>query len=274
MKRRGFLKTTLLSSFGTFAGGQLLGKENWLENINIAKQPNLLRFIVASDGHYGQPNTDYKIFHQVFIDQVNDIHAHNPLDFCVINGDVIHDNPIFLKEARSVFNQLKIPFYVTQGNHDRCTPAVWEETWGIPLNHAVEVKDQVLLLATTSNEKGEYLCADLNWFQEQLEKYKDKKAIFIFLHITPEKWTDNGVSCESLHALFARHKNIVAVFNGHDHDQDHFRYKNNIPFLFDGHLGGNWGVNYRGFRLVEYKENRRLYTCIMNPSVRINEAYF
>ncbi|MGL1525988.1 metallophosphoesterase, partial [Vibrio parahaemolyticus] len=87
------------------------------------------------------------------------MHAHNPLDFCVINGDVIHDNPIFLKEARSVFNQLKIPFYVTQGNHDRCTPAVWEETWGIPLNHAVEVKDQVLLLATTSNEKGEYLCA-------------------------------------------------------------------------------------------------------------------
>jgi predicted phosphodiesterase len=272
IKRRIFLKQSLVTGFGIFVGGKLISNENWLNNTENKKK--LLRFVVASDGHYGQPKTDYKQYHQTFIDQVNELHKKEALDFCVINGDIIHDNPIFLPEVKSTLDKLIIPYYVTQGNHDRCTPSVWEQTWGMPQNHVVEIKDQVLLLATTSNEKGEYLCADLNWFKDQLEKYNSKTAVYIFIHITPEKWTDNGVSCMALHELFSQHKNIVAVFNGHDHDQDHFRYKNNIPFLFDGHIGGNWGVTYRGFRLVEFQEDRRLYTCMMNPTLKLNEAYF
>ncbi len=49
---------------------------------------------------------------------------------------------------------------------------VWQNTWNMPVNHSFVVDKQVFLPATTANEKGEYLCPDLDWMRTQLEKYK------------------------------------------------------------------------------------------------------
>ena len=71
--------------------------------------------------------------------------------------------------------------------------------------------------------------------------------------------------------LLSRYKNVRAVFNGHDHDEDNIKIKNKIPFIFDAHFGGNWGISYRGFRIVELRKDNSLLTYILNPSEKLNE---
>jgi len=74
--------------------------------------------------------------------------------------------------------------------------------------------------------------------------------------------------------LLAKYKNVRAVFNGHDHDEEGIKMKNDIPFVFDAHFGGSWGTAYRGFRVVELLKDNTLRTYIMNPLEKINEASF
>ncbi len=273
--RRSFLRKGIYTSVAIFAGGQLLSQQNWMDSGDgIISKPNLLRFLVASDGHYGQVGTNYQQNLDELIAHIKREHAIEPLDCCIINGDLVHDEKKYMPIVKQHLDQLPVPYYVTQGNHDQVSPEEWKTIWGTPVNHTAVIRNQVLLMATTSNEKGEYICADLDWLKTELDKYKNQSAIYIFIHITPEKWTSYGIQCDQFLQLLTEYKNIVAVFNGHDHDQDHFKIKNNIPFLFDGHYGGNWGLDYRGYRVVAFKENRQLHTFMMNPHLKLNEAYF
>ena len=66
-------------------------------------------------------------------------------------------------------------------------------------------------------------------------------------------------------------KNVKAVFNGHDHDEDAIKMFNNTPYIFDAHVGGNWGTEYRGFRIVELRKDNSLLTYVLNPTEKINE---
>lgn len=93
--------------------------------------------------------------------------------------------------------------------------------------------------------------------------------IYIFLHITPNNWTENGVNCPEFHDLLANFSNVAAVFNGHDHDQDDVKIEEDIPFMFSGHFGGSWGTEYRGFRVVERLKNGSLRTYLMDPDKKI-----
>ena len=73
-------------------------------------------------------------------------------------------------------------------------------------------------------------------------------------------------------SICIKHKNVRAVFNGHDHNEDGIKMKNQLPFIFDAHFGGDWGTPYRGFRVVELMKDNSLVTYIMNPSEKINET--
>ena len=52
---------------------------------------------------------------------------------------------------------------------------------------------------------------------------------------------------------------------------DRADFDEELAALFDGHVGGSWGVNYRGFRVVELKEDGSLLSFIMNPVKRQND---
>ena len=80
------------------------------------------------------------------------------------------------------------------------------------------------------------------------------------------------MDCPELFELFAKHQNIRAVFNGHDHDEEGIKHRRDIPFVFDAHFGGNWGTSYRGFRIVELMKDNSILTYIMNPVDKINEV--
>lgn len=133
------------------------------------------------------------------------------------------------------------------------------------------LKKNAVLLGDTSNEKGEYLPPDLKWMETKLEAHKNLEHTFIFLHIPQAKWTANAIDTPAFFELLKKHPNVKAVFHGHEHDQDGVKMKDNIPFLFDSHFGGNWGTNYKGFRVVELLKDHSMLTYLMNPTEKINQ---
>jgi Icc protein len=267
MRRRDFIKQTssvllILSSGHVFSPGDYSGE--------FAKK-TILRFAVASDGHYGQKDTEYEKYFSEIVGHINRSHAQNSFDFCVINGDIIHDDKKWFAEAKKALDKLAVKYYVSQGNHDHVTAEEWQTTWNMPVNLDFSIKKNTVLIGTTSNESGTYLCPDLNWFTQKLNEHKNRENVFIFIHINPGKQTKNAVDCPEFFDLLAKYKNVRAVFNGHDHDEDNIKMKNNIPFIFDAHFGGNWGTAYKGFRIVELKKDNSILTYILNPFDKLNE---
>lgn len=267
MKRRDFIR----SSFPVIlllADGSIVKASSGLFDQRAAAR---LRFAVASDGHYGQPDTTYEADYKRVIEQINEQHQRQKIDFCVINGDIIHNDPSFLQPAKAQLDRLQMRYYVTQGNHDMVNEQLWKATWGVPFNYTFTHGKQAFLFATTSNEKGDYLCPDLDWFKTQLDKYQKAEGIFIFIHITQVKWTKYGIDSPAFIELLSQHKNIRAVFHGHDHTEDDVKTKNNIPFLFDSHIASSWGTPYKGFRMVELMEDGTIMTYMLDPVQKLNE---
>ncbi len=271
MKRREFVKYASSLTI-LLANGNLL-KADELEWGEWEKRKIKLRFVIASDGHYGQKDTEYEKYFATLVSRINEEHASKPFAFCMINGDIIHDDKNHFPAAKKALDQLGMKYYVSQGNHDHVSPEEWEAIWNMPVNLDFTIKENTFLIATTSNEKGVYLCPDINWMAVQLEKHVRQKNVIVFIHINPGKLTKFGVDCPALFEVFAKHKNVRAVFNGHDHDEEGIKIKNGIPFIFDAHFGGNWGTAYRGFRVVEIMKDNSIATYIMNPLKKINEAF-
>jgi 3',5'-cyclic-AMP phosphodiesterase len=267
--RKEFLRQISATGSIFLSGG--IAKIYGNEIFDLRKKVNL-RYIVASDAHYGQPNTDYESFLVTAIKNINEIHLKSPLDFCVINGDIIHDQKEFLIEAKKHIAALKMPYFVTKGNHDKVSDDYWQEVWQMPVNHHVVIKNNAVLLGTTSNENGDYLSPNLNWMKVKLDESIINKNTIIFIHIPQAKWTKNGIETLAFFDLLSNYPNVKAVYHGHEHDQDGVKTKNGLPFIFDSHIGGSWGTDYKGFRVNEILKDNTLITYMMNPTTKLNEA--
>jgi 3',5'-cyclic-AMP phosphodiesterase len=214
------------------------------------------RFAIASDGHFGQSETPFIDYHNQAVQWLIEEQEKSGLDFVCFNGDMIHDEVSFYPDLKKILDKLSVKYYVNRGNHDKCNPTVWEQTWNSPLNFSFEHGKNAFILLDTSNEKGDYLCPDIDWTKAELAKYNSKESIFVFMHITPVPWTKHSIKCKELTDVFSRQTNLKAVFHGHDHDQDNVKFYKGKPYFFDGHFGGNWGTNYRGYRIVEINNDR------------------
>lgn len=265
--RRKFLKQFALTSAWMLGTGiQPLTAEDILSKKNKV----IFRFAVASDGHYGQPDTEFDSYFAEFTKQITNFHAKAPLNTCIINGDIIHDEVHLLPLVKQKLDLLPLPYHVTQGNHDKVTPEFWMDTWKVPVNYEAIFKKQVLLMMTTSNIKGEYLSPDLGWLEQKLIQHKQKN-IFLFLHIGQYKWTNVCIDNPAYAELIKNYPNIKGVFHGHDHSQDGIKLLHNIPHMFDSHIGGSWGTPYKGYRIVEVLKDNSVITYIMNPTDRIDQ---
>ncbi len=223
-----------------------------------------IRFAVASDGHFGQEDTDYITWHHEMVGWFNKEFEKNSLDFVVVNGDIVN-HPSYLDHAKKFFQKLKMPFYINMGNSDKTNQETWKETWGLDQNYTFLVKDILFLVANTSNEKGEYLCADHEWIKNILKSNTEKKYIFAFLHIPQKKWSEPCVECPEVIQILLSTQNLIAIFHGHDHSMDGVIKLNDKFFCFDGHLGGKWGKDYRGYRIVEIYDDYSVLTYQYNP---------
>jgi predicted phosphodiesterase len=246
--------------------------------IKSEKKP-LLRFAIASDGHYGQPGTDYKKDHENMVGWLNEAHTKNPLNFVIINGDLVHDRPDLLPVVKKAhYDQLKVPFYAVPGNHDHADTAIWKSVFGYEDNFSFEKNGVAFVLANTSDTTGKYLCPNNDFLRQELNKYKELKTVFVILHIPPHFWVPESpfVDCPDTIKLLHDYKNVKAVFHGHDHSLDSVFYTDKLPHFFDSHIGGNWGTSYRGYRIVEVDEEHKIITYQVNASKSpvLNETKF
>lgn len=269
--RRIFIKKISFASAFLWGGGVKSLSEG---DVNLLQKKVKMRFAIASDAHYGQPDTPFDAMMEKITDQINLFHQNNPLDFCVMNGDIVHDEKSFFPMAKKKIDVLKMPYFVTRGNHDKCSGEFWEGIWNMPLNHQVIIKNSAILLGDTSNEQGTYVSPDLAWLKTQLEANKKRKNVFLFLHIPQAKWTKNGIETPAFFELIKQYPNIRAVFHGHEHDQDGVKMVGTLPFLFDSHIGGSWGTPHKGFRVVELLQDGTVVTYLMNPVDKLNELSY
>ncbi|MEP7266745.1 MAG: metallophosphoesterase [Saprospiraceae bacterium] len=269
--RRKFITDLTYSSAFLLSGGIRVLHHSEIE---LLRKKSILRFALISDGHYGQPNTLSDEFFDKITQSLNLFHKENPLHHCFVNGDIIHDDGSLLQVTKLKLDKLAMPYYVTKGNHDKVSDAYWEKTWKMPVNIDFKIKKNSFLLMTTSNEKGEYLSPDLAWLEQRLEFHKKQKNVFLVLHIPQAKWTSNAIDTPAFFTLLDKYPNIRAGFHGHEHDQDGVKMHKHIPFLFDSHFGGNWGTEYKGFRVVELLKDNSLLTYIMNPTTRIKDLVY
>jgi len=255
----------------TIKGAMVIGAGNALQAFAAGtfKLPNpddvLLRFALVSDGHYGQPNTDYEPRHDTMISWLNTEKQNRGLAFTVMNGDLFHNDPAFLPVVKKKWDDLKMPLYISHGNHDMIDGDTWQKTWGLPLNYTFEKGDDVaFIVLDTASAKGAYICPDIAFTKQQLEKFANKKHLFVIMHITPVKWTGAGIDCPEIVDMFSKQANLRGIFHGHDHDQDGMKEKGGKHYFFDSHIAGNWGTDYRGYRIVEVLKNGDVLTYQMD----------
>ncbi|MDB5156099.1 MAG: metallophosphoesterase [Mucilaginibacter sp.] len=270
--RRKFIKSGIVGAVGI----------NLLPAINsFANEPHYikggeagkfkLRFAIASDGHYAQPDTDSDAFYTDLVKWLKKEHNDNHLDLIIINGDLVHNRPDLLKKVKETYlDKLPVPYYTIPGNHDFADAAVWKSVFGYEDKYAVDKGDIGFVFANTADTKGGYVCPDYNFLKAFLDQYKSKKIVFVILHIPPHQWTPEEktifVDCPEIIELLHSYPNIKATFHGHDHTLDGIRYTGKLPHLFDSHFGGNWGTDYKGYRVVEVTEDDQVNTYQVNAS--------
>jgi len=228
-----------------------------------------IRIAIASDGHFGQPDTEYKRYFNDLVNWLNLEKSEKGLDMVFINGDIIHDEPTMMPIAKSYLDKLKTNYFPVRGNHDMVSLDYWQNIWGVSTNYVIDIENHAFVVADTSDEKGTYLCADLDWLKKTLDGLNSKESIFLLLHISQSDWTKFGTHCEETMNLIAEYSNVRGVFHGHDHQEDSLKMHGKVPFFFCGHFGGSWGVDYRGYRILELETNGSKETYMYDPAKKI-----
>jgi DNA repair exonuclease SbcCD nuclease subunit len=266
--RRKFIKLALNSAI-------LIGTGNVLQSFSgssFALPPRRkvkLRFAIASDGHFGQKDTASEAKHEDMVNWINAEHASRGLDFAFINGDLYHDEIAFLPVVKQYWDKLAIPYHISHGNHDHCTEEDWETAWGKPWDYGFEHGKSGFIVLNTADDTGQYICPDPGKTKQLLTKYQQHGELFVFMHITPFKWTGAGIDCPEIVAMINQQENLKAIFHGHDHDQDNVKESGGKHYFFDSHIAGNWGTEYRGYRIVEVLKNGDVVTYQMNPAAKL-----
>jgi len=211
-----------------------------------------VRFAVASDGHLGEPSTPSDQYFTDLITTLSQVHRTEPLQFMVVNGDLVHEgNNGLLPKAKAYLDQLPVPYYVTRGNHDRVSLDTWQQLWGYSTNHVVERDNATLILLDTSNEAGDTLCGDDAWLRQTMQSVRSSVPAFLFMHIPFIHNAQATDVCTGVLGVLTDYPIIRAVFHGHDHTKDLGVMHGKTALLFDAHFGSSWGTAYRGYRLVE-----------------------
>lgn len=271
--RRGFIKSGIIG----VAGINLLPAVNSfakaIDHHQLVRADGKfkLRFALVSDGHYAQPGTESDVFYTRMIDWMNKEHQNNHLDLVIVNGDLVHNRPDLLGKVKETYlDKLAVPYYTIPGNHDFADAAIWKRVFGYEDKYTVDKGEIGFVFANTANTKGEYVCPDYDFLKRSLDGFKSKSIVFVVLHIAPHQWLPEEktifLDCPEIVELLHAYPNVKAAFHGHDHTLDGVRYTGKLPHLFDSHFGGNWGTEYKGYRVVEVGTDNQIYTYQVNAS--------
>jgi len=277
--RRCFLKTSAAATFSAAMPAR------WADAAEAAAGGKIkLRFAVASDLHYGQPNTPFAEMTDEMVDWINTEKQTKGLDALFLNGDLTNDSsPALLTLRDKHLSKLQVPYHAIKGNHDfldehdGSPTGSWQAVWGHPSNHTLKLGDFVCILADTSApaKSDTYLAVDIDWLRQQLDAHRDAPAIFVMIHIAQrahnvDGWPRHGIhdrkeipKGEAVMELLESTPNIRAVFHGHNHLETGVYVSGERRYFFGSHVGGSWGAK-RGYRIVEIREDHNMVTYQVN----------
>lgn len=265
MDRRPFLKN-LTAIGGSLAALPLSGFSSALsqpESITDDFAP-VFKFVTASDGHFGQPDTDFETSHQNLIKAI--LKEEN-VDFVVFNGDLIHDNPVYMPKVKAVYDSMNLPYYVVKGNHDRISETAWQQLWGQTADLYSPFNEKFgILILNSSNEAGDYLCVNTEFLKTSLGEFNLTPNLFVFIHISQNEWTRHGIDCKEVLDILSSSQKVKAVFHGHDHDVDGVMWNQKKPYFWSGHFGGSWGNPFPSYRVCQVDAAGKTRTALKRVS--------
>ena len=225
---------------------------------SLKKEDLTARYLLISDIHYapvefsGYVNrvnfrghdTDERM--RNMCDNIRAEYQQRGLDAIFVLGDLSTDDypirytsGVFLKTVwdnylKPLSNELGIPVLPIAGNHDSYPAREWEFIFGgIKREYVWEnpKTGDVFIMCDTYNTAngntatggGGASFTNINkpWVEEQLEKYKDRKNVFMASHYFGRGDTLNAVA-----ELVDKYPNVRALFDGHSHS-----YVNDSPYL-------------------------------------------
>ena len=187
--------------------------------------------IVEKDQHwYSHPSTEIKERLEKTIKYLNELEP-KP-DVVLVSGDLTDEGaPLAYVHLRELMNELKIPFFVIPGNHDRREGirATFADHDYIPKKGYIQyvIDDYPIrfigLDTLVEGESYGCLCEEsISWLKETLESNQEKPTL-IFMHHPPVKIgmkLFDRMHCkapDSFEQLIKETKNVIGVFAGHYH---------------------------------------------------------
>lgn len=194
-------------------------------SVAAAAQDTAFRFVMLSDTHIGNETAAEDLERSI-----RDINAQPGIAFVMISGDITEfgaDKEIML--AKSIFDQLKVPWYIIPGNHD----SNWSESgcntfkkvFGAE-TFAMEYHG-ILFLGTGCGPSmrmgpGQIPREHIVWLDQQLKAHPDKNQPVIFVNHYPQDSTLNNWY-ETLDRF--RGRNLKAVICGHGHANHNLNFE-------------------------------------------------
>ncbi|KAF2955806.1 metallophosphoesterase [Marinitoga sp. 38H-ov] len=216
------------------------------ENL-IFQNTNLVKNNVTSDDYTFVVLGDNKNSISTFNKIIQQINNDNSVKFVINTGDMVFDsNPIkydfFLKQLKNL-NKPMLPVF---GNHDVADGGVgrYIDIFG-PLYYSFNLKNSYFIMLNNSNEE-ELDPWQMNWLKDELEKSKNYKYTFVFMHVPiydPRKDINNqpGHSLKNLSNAeellnLLNNYDITQIFFGHIHGYYIGKWKN-VPYTVTGGAG-------------------------------------
>ena len=236
-----------------------------------------------SDVHFGAsdkgiPNTPKNT---KYIMLANTLAEQAGVDMVVITGDIadVGSDVESLRAIYMQYNQFRIPTFMVPGNHDWAQvpgkDAFLNSYYGLYINskqYWYRVVGPYLVIGLDSLGDGYVSMEQLDFLEEVLERYPDKKAIIAFHHSVFTRsgeytgdlrsflgsiyssWRERPSNLERFMEIVRGHDNVVLVLSGHIHRDEYAIVDDRIHFVTT--TTANHGTpTYWGFKLVSVCEN-------------------
>ncbi len=200
---------------------------------------------------------------------VKDLNSQHNIDFALVAGDDtdLGDLESF-KIAKKILNKLKIPYYISIGNHDtnygETGSANFTSIFGDDKFSFVHHGFRFIGFPTSPLKRGEKAHiteADFQFIKHELKKTGKKESIFLMTHYPMLKGdVDNW---KDLHKILKKY-NVNAILGGHYHRNVVLNY-NEIPGIVNrSTLRGNESLG--GYSLYTVSDSLKVYEkMIGNP---------
>lgn len=228
-------------------------------SLSIFAQTIPFRFAFLSDTHIGSPDGSAE---EDLRRSVADINSMNEIAFVVITGDITElGTDAQLRLAKSIFDQLKVPYYIIPGNHD----TGWSESGGLSFTKTFGSDrfffdyNGIHFIACASGpyvrmSDGHVPRDAMNWMKEKLKPVTANEPVIFLNHYPLDNGLDNWYEVIDL----LKTKNTILAICGHGH-ANRIVQAEDIPSVM-GRSNLRAKATEGGYNLVDVRKDSILFT--------------